>query len=351
MIPIIDGGNITWILVVSIIAVFCSSTLGTWVTRLLVRKHRLLDVPNQRSSHKIPTPTLGGVGIIIGFWVGMGVWYGFLPVIYREILPINELLLANAILLFTVVDDWGHPLSVFEKIILEILAAGICIYLDFYFQWLTIPFIGQIQLGYWGIPLTVFWFLFLCNMFNFMDGIDGITGGMTFVIVGTIGWVAWQIDAVPTVVVATCLGAAVSGFLVFNIPPASIFMGDIGSLFIGFFIGALGIMCEKAGIPIWVLGALLGYYLVDVIYTMLRRVINGENILTAHRKHLYQRLNSIGWSHSLIDVTACFITLLLGWGGVASLYEVPIAAWILFMVGIGLLLGGIVYLEKKHPFS
>lgn len=263
------------------------------------RHWRLVDVPNERSAHSSPTPTLGGVGISAGLAAGLlaapvpGAW-------------VRALLVALVILLVSAVDDLGRPLSVVHKLLLQLAAAV---------SWVILAPAISIQLtGEWVLTpgpitavLTVLWLLWLMNVFNFMDGIDGLTVtqtaamslGLAMLLVTTDSPLLW----VPVVVIAACLG-----FLLFNAPPARIFMGDVGSLSLGFVLGTMTLAAAGKGIPLWLSSLPLTAYVVDTSYTVVRRRLRGENVLRAHKEHLYQRLVQAGWSHLRVDVIALAVT-------------------------------------------
>ena len=123
-------------------------------------------------------------------------------------------------------------------------------------------------------------------------------------------------------------------------------MGDVGALFIGFVLAACGVLGEKTGLPLWVFSAILAVYLFDVVYTLVRRFLHGENVFEAHRKHLYQRLDKLGWSHRKIDAVTVGITLVMSLG--AHLYlKGSTSAGYVFALGGGVLVLGTVWIETQ----
>ena len=251
---------------------------------------------------------------------------------------------ASALLLLAVIDDVVRPLRPREKMLLLLLAIAAWLGCGPRLEWLALPGMGRVELGWWGWPLTIMWFVLLCNAFNFMDGIDGLSALQTICACFWAGLLLWELGSWVAPVVWV-LAAAAGGFLVFNFPPARIFMGDVGALFIGFSIAACGILGARAGLPLWVFGALMAVYLFDVGYTLIRRSLRGENVLQAHRKHLYQRLDKLGWSHWSINAVAICITTLMGLGAYWHMDEGSGLGY--FIPGGIALLVGAVWIEAR----
>ena len=324
---------------------FLVSSAGTWGVLRAVEYWQILDRPSQRNAHRRPMPTLGGLGVILGFWAGLLLLvFSKFPIFIENILWAQ--LGATLVLLLLVCDDGGRPLGVLEKFALQVGATSVWLYWGGNLEWVTLPLVGQLDLGGWGWAITGLWCVGMCNAYNFMDGIDGITAIET-IVVGCLALLSFvQLDT-PLWGVALLLVAVSGGFLAFNFPPAQIFAGDVGAVFLGFTMAILGVLGEQAGLPIWLYLVFLGYYLFDISYTLLRRALNGENLLQAHRKHLYQRLNKLGWSHLKINFWICFLTLTLGLGGWAFHFVDEIPGVALVFLGGCLLLGTTVWIEVK----
>ena len=325
---------------------FLVAAAGTWVVLQIMQRWQILDRPNERSSHKVPMPTLGGVGIIAGFWAGIGV---SLTGVDQSVLSgtiMGPLLGAVVILLLLASDDMGRPLKVGEKVAVQVLAMVVWLYWGPHLEQVTLPLVGRVELGLWGWGLTGVWFVVLCNVFNFMDGIDGIVATEAISVGCLALWCHSCLDS-SLWSMALVVVAATGGFLVFNFPPARIFMGDVGAVFLGFVVAALGVLGEGAGMPLWVFAVLLGCFLFDTIYTLVRRALRGENVLKAHRKHLYQRLNTLGWSHLKIDLGVFLLTLILGAGGWTYLFAGRgLGAGVMALGGL-LLVGATVWIERR----
>lgn len=242
---------------------------------LLKARNLPLDQPNERSLHAVPKPRSGGIAIVAGIAAAvLCARAGFA-------------LLAPAGLLAAVsyLDD-RHALPAAARLAMHLLAAGA-------FLWLSA--------GSSGAALTVLLWLglaWITNLYNFMDGADGLAGGMAVIGFGTYGLAAWLGGAGSLGLLAWSIAAAAAGFLLFNFPPARIFMGDVGSIPLGFLAGALGIAgWQEALWPLWFPLAVFAAFIVDATMTLARRLVRGERVWEAHRQHYYQRLILSGWSH------------------------------------------------------
>ena len=280
---------------------------------LLVRfavGRNLLDVPNLRSSHDVPTPRLGGVTIVLGSWVGFlilrpdGAW------------P----LLAAATLIGAVglVDDLGDLHFGPKALAQALVASGL---LFFYPPQVLSEAPGALWIA--AFAIGVFWIVALSNAFNFMDGIDGFIGGVALVNALFLGVLAGGAALLPA------LAGATAGFLVWNINPASIFLGDSGSYFLGFGLAAVALYApvpESGWSPLGFVACALVFtpLLFDTAYTILRRLGTGagKNIFLAHREHIYQRITPTTAMHrrtSILyygaSVVSGFAALLVAGGG------------------------------------
>ena len=263
---------------------------------------RLLDIPNARSSHTRPTPRGGGLGIVIGVLVGA--WSLFATqIISMPLLEIAAISLgAGIVALIGWLDDIGRlPYRI--RLVVQAISSAIILAAIGYFHTITVPFAGDIYLYSIGIPFTLLWIMGLTNAYNFMDGIDGIAGGQA--VVAGLGWVIIGFMGEQSFVglVGVLLAASSLGFLFHNWPPARIFMGDVGSAFIGFTLAVLPLLASQKNPRLMVAGMLLLWpFLFDTTFTLVRRLLNKENIFVAHRSHIYQRLVIAGYSHRFVTL-------------------------------------------------
>ena len=188
-----------------------------------------------------------------------------------------------------------------------------------------LPFVGSVHWGWLGVPLAFFWVVGLTNAYNFMDGIDGLAGSQA--VIAGVGWagLGW-LRGEPLVSLLGLLVAGSSlGFLLHNWPPARIFMGDVGSAFLGFTFAALSVLAAQQNPRLAVAGILLLWpFIFDTIGTFLRRLRRRENVFAAHRSHLYQRLVIAGYSHR---------TVTLLYSGLALVGLVLALVWVLALPG------------------
>ena len=262
----------------------------------------LLDVPNARSSHEVPTPRLGGLAVIAGVWAAA-------PFISETFLFLAAATLAG---LVGVLDD-------FVDLPFWLKAAGQAT-VAFILLFLVPPPISLAAGPLWPVALLfgVIWVVALVNAYNFMDGIDGIAGGTAILnalflatFVGTTGLRACL----------AVLAAAVAGFLAWNISPARIFLGDSGSHFVGFFLGAVALYTEPVGEPgspygpylaFLVAAAIFTPFLFDTAFTLVRRATARKNIFAAHREHVYQRITPDPASHRQVSIVYFAFSALAG---------------------------------------
>lgn len=280
------------------------------------QRRALLDRPNPRSSHEMPVPRLGGgafMPVVLGA-IGLFAPHGAMPA------GMFAVFLGGAALLFVVglIDD-VVSLSTGLRFAVQFSVAGALLAVSAKF-WPTGAEAGGwaalLRPPSWGFWLLALWIVGVLNLYNFMDGIDGLAG-VQAVIAGTAWAAAGVAMSAPTVAYAgTALAAGALGFLSLNWPPAKIFMGDAGSTVLGFCFAALPLLLVvETGRPaqfelLLTAGALAVWpFLVDGAFTILRRLGKGENILQAHRSHLYQRLVIAGVSHA--RVTAVYGALAL----------------------------------------
>jgi len=284
---------------------------------------RSLDVPNARSSHTQPTPRMGGLGIVAAFviilpmlWVMLiGASANWLLAMKFGFALVSYVIIAGVGL----VDDLRRigPLAKYAG---QLVAALIALWSGVTFLYLNIPFAGVWMVsGVVGAVLTIIWLTGFSNFFNFMDGIDGLAGGVG--VIYSLALAAVSFGTGHRLIGAGCLmlAAACLGFVAHNFPPAKIFMGDVGSLFIGYVLAAFATVTANSGerpVPFLAVLLILGTFLYDTIFTLIRRARRGEKLWEAHRTHLYQRLVIAGQSHRRVTLTYFGLSLLLGTGGV-----------------------------------
>lgn len=261
------------------------SFLLTAVIRRYAMSRNLMDIPNVRSSHVVATPRGGGVAIVFAYLIS-------LVFLYVAGLVSTSVFIANAgagslIALIGFMDDHGHIAARWR--LLGHFAAAV---------WLltwgeTLPavefFHVSINLGWVGNVLAAFYLVWLLNLYNFMDGIDGIASVEAVCACIGASLIYWLAGLDNLIWAPLFLAASVIGFLFWNFPPARIFMGDAGSGFLGIMLGGLSLQAAWAhSSMLWAWLILLGVFIVDATFTLLRRLLRGDKVYEAHRSHAYQ---------------------------------------------------------------
>ncbi len=295
---------------------------GVELARRWALGRQLLDHPNERSSHTRPTPRGGGLAIVFVTLVAMGLWLwlhrGGLP------LPLWRYGLAGfggALIAFVSWLDDSRG-GVHSAVRYGVHAAGAALAISAFGWWhdIYIPFIGSVHWGWLGLPITFLWITGLVNAYNFMDGIDGIAGGQAvtactaWLLLGLMlaGGAGTEMHAAT--VLSLVLAGSTLGFLCLNWHPAKIFMGDVGSAFLGYCFAVFPLLASPdAGadgrLPVFGLLAVAPFVL-DASFTFFRRLRRRENVFAAHRSHLYQRLVISGLSHQTVTLLYLFLGLL-----------------------------------------
>jgi UDP-GlcNAc:undecaprenyl-phosphate GlcNAc-1-phosphate transferase len=323
---------------------FCGAlvvaALGTWW--ILKNSGQVgLDAPdNRRKLHEKAIPRLGGgpiflaVGLaclVAGYIGGLG-WSRWLPVA-----------ICNA-LIFSVgfVDDL-RPLGAKVKLVGQIGTALILYALGVSIDTLSNPFgDGSIDLGWWSLPLTMLWLVSIPNIINLIDGMDGLAGGFGLFLCLTLAFIGYYGLQPDVLVVALAMAGALAGFLIFNLPPAKIFLGDGGAYLIGFFIASVSLFTSNKGS---VIGALLviimalGVPILDTLFAIIRRAMRGVPIFNADAEHIHHRLILLGFSKGRALVALYSVCLALSLVGLSVLLTkgvaLPVAGAFLLLLALG----------------
>lgn len=286
------------------------AALSWWLTRWLCSPAAplaLMDHPNARSLHTRPTPRTGGLAIVVSFVMGLLLvettgWAGMKLEHASETTSADMwLLILGSTLALGAVSFWDdrRTLSPGIRFILHGLAAVAVVWgAGLTVTAVTIPSVGVISLKSLAAPLTLLGIMWVTNLYNFMDGLDGFAGGMTVLGFGTLGYLAWVGGSREVMLLAVMISAAAGGFLFFNLPPARIFMGDVGSVPLGFLAASLAVLGVRDGVfDLWVPVLIFSPFVVDATATLFQRLLRGAKVWQAHREHYYQRLVLAGWSH------------------------------------------------------
>jgi len=306
-----------------------------WLTWLLATprvKLKILDMPKPRSLHTHAMPKTGGVAIFSGTFVGAAAL-----IVSARVAPLSALtqaaaqdlhgrdllttLMAVAILagisLWNDHKDLSPALRLFLHslaVVFVMLAGQLTI------NGFSVPFFGVVTFGWTTYIFTFLFLLWMTNLYNFMDGMDGFAGGMTLIGFGFLGGLAlWQ-GAAGLAMLALMIAAASVGFLAFNYPPARIFMGDVGAVPLGFLAGALAVKGSRDNvISLWVPVIIFSPFIVDASLVLIRRALTGQRFWEAHCEHYFQRFVLAGWTHR--QTVWLEYILMVSSGVVAIFYE------------------------------
>lgn len=266
-----------------------------------------MDIPNERKVHKVPIPRLGGLGIYMGFILGY-VLFGTMS------LKMNAILIGSFIIIITGIIDDINPIPAKIKFLFQIVAASVVAFYGKILLSDLSAFGFYIEFGIFSYPITILFIVSIINCINLIDGLDGLAAGLSsiyFITIGIVivGWMhTFGLDAVITFVM---LGSTL-GFLCHNFNPAKIFMGDSGSMFLGYMIAVIALLGFKNVtlttllVPI----CLLAIPIMDTLFAIIRRVINKKPIGEPDKKHLHHQLLNLNISHRNTVLIIYFVDIL-----------------------------------------
>jgi len=301
------------VIAISAVVVVIGFTL-TWLIRKSALKTNRLDIPNERSSHTSPTPRGAGLAVVVAFLLGL------VALLVDKSIS-DDVFLAIAlpgliVAIIGLLDDRGHLTSAKWRLVGHFACALLAVWLVGGLPELPLTN-STIDFGLAGDITAVVYLVWMLNLFNFMDGIDLITGvqtvttsaGVAMLLLASTESDLWKIFAILT--------ASILGFLFFNLPPAKIFLGDVGSGFIGFTTAVVSLVVAKdEPLVAWAMIVLLGVFVTDATITLFRRLLSREHVYTAHRTHAYQHLSKKLNRHLPVS---------LGVGAINIFFLLPIA--------------------------
>jgi UDP-GlcNAc:undecaprenyl-phosphate/decaprenyl-phosphate GlcNAc-1-phosphate transferase len=309
---------------------------GAW---LMARSRLLIDKPNARSSHAIPTARGGGLGIVAATLLGLvGIGLHGHPAIIQDPVFLGVLLGGLIAGGGGFADDIRSRTYSF-KLGFQVAAAAVAMALGLMIERIFVPGFGPVSLGWLAPAVTILWFVGLTNAYNFMDGIDGLAAGTAVVAAGFLAAILMLLRQIDESTLATSLAAASFGFLLLNLPPARVFMGDVGSQFIGFVFAGLAVLMARedpTGTLIYVVPLLLFHFIFDTVFTAIRRWRNGDNVTIAHRTHLYQRLTHAGLGHGRASFALCAVGVAQGFGALWLVQSPPVLRLAIFVPALAL---------------
>ena len=296
----------TWL---GIILAFLTTLAVTPIAIRLALKFHVVDMPNQRKVHSKPTPRMGGIAIYLGFVVGT-----LALMVYTR--QVAALLVASSVVMLTgLVDDFKN-ISPKLKLLGQVLASLVLVYFGYSIRFITNPFDGSlISLGIFAAPITILWLTGVSNAVNLIDGLDGLSSGVSAIAACCTAIVCVAQKEYTAAALAGVLAASALGFLRYNFHPAKTFMGDCGSLFLGFVLGAISLMGLAKGatvISIFIPLIILGIPLFDTTFAIIRRLVLHKPIFSPDKMHLHQTLLATGLTHRQTVLAIYAISLVMG---------------------------------------
>ncbi len=345
---------------VIVLFVFVTASLASLVLTPLVRQlavhFDLTDKPSARKMHSGKMPRIGGVALFSSFFLPflLLLVFGWYSPTAQELFADSRIFcfVTGAVLIFLLglLDDI-RELCFLAKIFGQLLVAVFVYYCGFQITVVTTPFGANFSIGILSLPLTVFWFLLVINAINLIDGLDGLAAGICLFVSLSMLFVCIVGGRLTTALAFAALAGSLIGFLRYNFHPASIFMGDSGSYFLGYTLAALSIGGTMKGqvatalvIPI----IALGVPLMDTLWAPVRRFINGQSMFQPDNKHIHHRLVKLGLTHRRAVLTLYLLTVLFGISSILLVHaQNASSALIIFVLGIGLI-GLIHYLSDSR---
>lgn len=288
-----------------------SAYIVCWIVLawLLQRRRLPMDHPNVRSLHVTPTPRIGGLGMMAGVGIA-SIWLA-------DAVLLPAVLSAFSLAALSLLDDMrGLPTVV--RLLAHFVAAVACLIALDLTGWTLV-----------GATLAVVW---MSNLYNFMDGTDGLAGGMAAIGFCALALAAWLGDALALAAFCAAIAAAALAFLRFNFPPARVFMGDAGSIPLGFMAATLGIVGTMQHVwPLLFPLLVFSPFIVDASVTLIRRALRGEKVWRAHRSHYYQRVVLLGATHRQLALASYVLMLAAATLAFAQLLYLQYTAWLLIL--------------------
>lgn len=298
------------------------AVIATPVSMKLAKKWGAIAYPGGRHVHTRPIPRLGGIAMYAAFWISALViqrWDKSYSSDVTSVIQIWGLFIGSTIIVLVGIWDDVREMSPMVKLLWQIAAAAVLLFFHFSMDVISLPFnrslnFGALGLSVIGLILMLFWVVGLVNTVNISDGLDGLAAGICFMVALLLFWSANRIGQISAAHLTLALAGALLGFLFFNFPPARVFMGDSGSMFLGYIIGGISIMglLKTATILGLVFPLLiLGMPVTDLTFAIIRRKLRGQSMAAADRGHVHHRLLDAGLTQrqavlSMYGMSFCF---------------------------------------------
>lgn len=306
----------------------------------LGHRWNILDHPGQHKRHREPTPPLGGMVLFLSFWLTIGLGVALAPGSFENLRPsLLFVLMGSLIVTLVGLSDDLQPITAWFKLLAQI-AAGLVVYIGgLQVEFVTTPF-GEVAIGNWSVLLTVLWVVMLTNAINLIDGLDGLAAGVSLIGAITMLVIGLLYDVGGSVVLMLALIGFLGPFLVVNRHPARLFLGDSGSMQIGFYFAVFSLafpLKSYALSALFVPLVALGVPLVEMVTSFGRRLFAGRSVMRADRRHLFHYLALFGFSARQVVTIFYVLAVVYGLIALAMFYwdrRLVLALLVLFMVVI-----------------
>lgn len=325
---------------------FAATFLLTPVVRTLALKIGAVDNPSKRKVHQKATPRLGGLAIYSGFIVAtlFFVAASYFLNVHINYAPLLGIIASSTLILVVGFFDDLMGMGAWVKFVLQILAACLAVYSGVQITYISNPFNGPIVLGLLSFPITIFWLVGFTNAINLIDGLDGLASGITAIASVALFFVALRTHQIETAMLILSLGGAAAGFLRYNFNPAQIFLGDSGSLFLGFVIASasvVGVLKSTLVIALIIPILILGVPIFDTMSAIVRRVRARVAIFEADDRHIHHRLIRAGLTQREAVMAIYFVCILLSLSALVVTFMKPLESVVLLsFIFIAALVGG-----------
>lgn len=316
--------------IIAFVAALAVALVATQGVRRFALRIGAVDVPDRfRKLHDGQIPRLGGIAIFVAFLFSLLALYILNPYVLNYILDGHRMeamgcLLGGATALLIGVLDDLYDLRPRNKLLWQLVPASMAYMTGCSIGAVSLPFLGHIELGWLSLPITVLWFLCCMNAVNLLDGLDGLAAGVTLFVTLTLFLVGLMFDNLFSMVLMAALSGAILGFLVFNFHPARIFLGDSGSLLLGFLVAALSLLASRkaeTAVALLIPVVALGLPIMDTALAVLRRWYKRLPLEGADRQHIHHTLLGLGWSHRRAVLVLYSVCLALGLSAVLITFE------------------------------
>ncbi len=301
-----------------IVAGLCVAVITSIVTipiKHYARRISLLDLPDERKIHQAGIPCLGGLSLFVVGTLSLAFFMRFYPPAYLFRDQIPMLIIGSAVICAMGVWDDVRGSGALPKLLVQGLVGVMMYFAGFRIEQISLPVVGIIQPGFLGFVGTVFWFCLVINAINLIDGLDGLAAGLAVIAAGTILMISFSWSRpLATFLAIIIIGSAI-GFLPHNFYPAKIFLGDSGSMLLGFWLASLSLLTStKAPALLTLLIPIIaiGLPVFDTLFAFFRRVRDGEHPFRADKRHIHHRLMALGYSHKHTVILLYIVSMYLG---------------------------------------